>query len=222
VAAFCAPFPDRLIGISSVHPDRYRPEKKTQRAVEEFGLRGVKLYPHSGFYANDRRLYPVYDYCQQAGVPVVVHTGIKAVRWQHMKFNHPIHADDVATDFPGLNVIMCHGGYPWTEEFLAVVGTNPNTWVDLTFLDYIEAKFAVAGLVENTVKRLVALIGAGRLLWGTEGPFMDLPLYGSHGPEIYRQSQDMLVRRFDFLSDEDKQNILGNNAKRLFMKRREL
>ncbi|MBU1857514.1 MAG: amidohydrolase family protein [Verrucomicrobia bacterium] len=217
VAAFCSEFPERLVGISSIHPDRYRPELKIRRAVEEFGLRGVKLYPHAGFYANDKRLYPVYEYCQKAGVPVIIHTGIKAVRWQHMKYNNPIYADDVATDFPGLNVIICHGGYPWTEEFFAVAGANPNVHADVSFLDYIERKFAVPGLTENTIKRLVALIGSTRLLWGSEGPFMNLPLYGAHGPENYKRSQDFLVRRFDFLSEADKQNILGENAGRLFL-----
>lgn len=218
VTEFCSAFPERLIGISSVHPARHRPEKKIRRAVEEFGLRGVKLYPHSGFYANDPRLYPVYDYCRGAGVPVIIHTGIKAVPYQHMKYNSPVYVDDVATDFRDLDIVICHGGYPWIEEFLAVAGTNSNIHVDISFLDCIEKKFAFPGLTEQTIRRLVSMIGPGRLLWGSEGPFMNLPLYGSHGPDNYRQSQDFLVRRFDFLSDEDKKDILGRNAERLFIK----
>ncbi|MDD5729239.1 MAG: amidohydrolase family protein [Victivallales bacterium] len=218
IAAFCAKFPHRLRGISSVHPDHRNPKDKIRRAVEKFNLHGVKLYPHSGFYVNDRRLYPVYEYCENARIPVVIHTGIKAVRPQYMKYNSPIHADDVATDFPNLDIIMCHGGYPWTEEFLAVLGTNPNIHADISFLDYIERKFINPGLTENTMRRLVCLAGAERLLWGSEGPFMNLPLYGSHGPENYKRSQDFLVRRFDFLNAEDKKNILGENAGRLFLR----
>ena len=216
-AAFCREFPKRLAAVASVSPDRHRPERKVRRAVEELGLKGVKLYPHSGFYPNDPRLYPVYEYCQKAAVPVIIHTGIKAVRWQHMKFNHPVYVDDVATDFPDLQVVMCHGGYPWTEEFLAVVGSNPNVSVDITFLDYLEDKFKVPNLVENTMRRLNAIIGARRLIWGSEGPFMSLPLYGSHGIDNYRKCQERLVRRFDFLSEADKADILGENAKRLFL-----
>lgn len=216
VAEFCSSFPGRLVGVTSVNPSCYKPEVKIRRAVEEFGLRGVKLYPHSGFYVNDRRLYPVYEYCESAGVPVIIHSGIKAVRLQYMKYNNPMNADDVATDFPGLNVIMCHGGYPWTEEFIAVAGTNPNVHVDISFLDYIERKFANPGLTGNTIRRLASIIGADRLIWGSEGPFMELPLYGSHGVDNYAGSMDFLVRRFDFLSEEDKKNILGKNAEKLF------
>jgi predicted TIM-barrel fold metal-dependent hydrolase len=82
-------------------------------------------------------------------------------------------------------------------------------------MERIEETFLVPGLVENTVRRLVKLIGAKRLLWGSEGPFMNLPLYGQHDPGYYQLSQYKLVTRFDFLSEDDKADILGNNAARL-------
>ena len=215
VARFCAEYPDRLMGLGSIHPDRYQPARKVERAVAELGLRGIKLYPHSGFYPNDPRLTPVCEKCVELGVPVVIHTGIKAVRWQRLKYNRPIYVDDVATNFPDLQVVMCHGGFPWVDEFLTVAYSNPNVWVDISFLDYIERTFQKPGLAEDVMRRLVAMIGPGRLLWGSEGPFMDLPLYGKHGPENYARSQDFLVRRLDFLSHDDQAAVLGGNAARL-------
>lgn len=212
VARFCAEYPDRLIGLGSVHPDRYRPERKVERAIAELGLRGIKLYPHSGFYSDDPRLNPVYEVCAGRGAPVVIHTGVKAVRWQWMKFNRPIAVDDVATNFPKLKIVMCHGGFPWTDEFLAVAYSNPNVWVDISFLDYIERAFRRPGHAEETIRRLAGLVGAERMLWGSEGPFMDLPMYGRHGPENYARSKEFLVGRFDFLSDREKAAILGGNA----------
>ena len=215
LADYCAHFPKRLIGFSSINPNRYQPERKVERAIKQFGMKAVKLYPHAGFFPNDPRLFQTYELCSNLGVPLVIHTGPKAVRWQWMKYNQPITIDEVATNFPDLKIVMCHGGYPWTEEFIAVVYTNPNIWVDLTFMERIEDTFLVPGLVENTVRRLVKLIGAGRLLWGSEGPYMTLPLYGQHDPDYYRICQDRLVRQFDFLADEEKAGILGNNAARL-------
>lgn len=215
LSAFCARFPNRLIGFTSINPDRYQPERKVERAIKEFGMKGVKLYPHSGFYANDPRLSLTYALCSKLGVPVVIHSGPKAVRWQWLKYNNPVYADDVATNFPDLNVVICHGGYPWVEEFIVVAYSNPNVWVDLTFMDYIERTFRVPGLVENTIRRLVDLIGPERLLWGSEGPFMNLPLFGQHNPDYYARSQYELVKRFDFLSELDKEAILGRNAARL-------
>lgn len=216
-AKFCAGCPERLFFVTSVHPTRERPEREVRRAVELFGAKGVKLYPHSGFTADDRRLYPVYEYCQEAKVPVIIHTGFKAVRWQRMKYNNPVNADDVATDFPELQLALCHCGYPWTEEFMAVAASNPNVAVDICFLDYVEDKFAIPGFVESCMRRLKKIVGAKRMIWGSEGPFMKLPLFGCHGPEYLRRCQERLVKRFDFLSEEDKRDILGENAKRMFL-----
>jgi predicted TIM-barrel fold metal-dependent hydrolase len=215
VAFYCNQHPDRLIGFTSIHPDRYLPHKKVERAIKEFGMKGVKLYPHAGFYPNDPRLNEVYQKCIDYDIPVMIHTGIKALQWQSLKYNRPLYVDDVATNFPDLKIIMCHGGYPWVEEFIVVAYSNSNIWVDLTFLDIIEKVFKVNMLTENTVKRLNDLIGSERLIWGSEGPYFNLPLFGNHGPEYYNISQDFLVRRFDFLSETDKNNILGENAKRL-------
>ena len=215
VAFYCNQHPDRLMGFTSIHPDRYQPHKKVERAIKEFGMKGVKIYPHSGFYPNDPRLNGVYQKCIDYDIPAMIHTGIKALQWQSLKYNNPLYVDDVATNFPDLKIVMCHGGYPWVEEFIVVAYSNSNIWVDLTFLDDIEKIFKVNMLAENTIKRLNDLIGSERLIWGSEGPYMDLPLFGSHGPEYYAKSQDLLVRRFDFLSEIDKNNILGENARKL-------
>jgi predicted TIM-barrel fold metal-dependent hydrolase len=215
VAEFCEFDPDRLIGFASIHPARYRPDLKVEYAITRLGLKGVKLYPHAGFYPNDPRLDRVYDTCTQLGVPVMIHTGIKALAWQWIKYNNPIYVDDVATNFPDLEIIMCHGGFPWCDAFLTVAYSNPNIWVDITFMDYIEKTFGRPGLAENMMRSLANLVGADRLLWGSEGPEMYLPLFGEHDTSYYQRSQDFLINRFHFLTDEDKKNILGGNAARL-------
>jgi predicted TIM-barrel fold metal-dependent hydrolase len=212
---YCSKYPNRFVGFTSVHPDRYKPELKVERAIKEYGMKGIKLYPHSGFYPNDYRLYGVYQKCIESDVPVMIHTGIKAVQWQSIKYNNPIFIDDVAVRFPELKIVMCHGGYPWVEEFMTVVHTNPNTWVDLSFLDYIEKMYCKPGLVETTLKRLIKLVGIERIVWGSEGPFLDLPLFGKHGVEYYKKSQDILVNNHDFISENDKNKILGGNAAKI-------
>ena len=49
LAAFCGQYPERLIGFTSINPNRYQPERKVERAIKEFGMKAVKLYPHSVF-----------------------------------------------------------------------------------------------------------------------------------------------------------------------------
>jgi len=215
LAAFCKNYPERLIGITSIHPDRYLPERKVERAIKDFGMKGVKLYPHAGFYANDARLIETYKLCSDLNIPVIIHSGPKANRWQWLKYNNPLYVDEVATKFPYLKIVVCHGGHPWTEELIVLAYTNPNVWIDLTWMEGIEETFLLDNYVENTIKRLVKIIGANRLLWGSEGPYMNLPLYGKHDPKFYAISQYRLVKRFDFLTAQEKADILGNNAAEL-------
>lgn len=131
LAVYCRQYPNRLMGFTSIHPDRYQPDKKIVRAINEFGMKGVKIYPHSGFYSNEPRLTKVYQKCIDFDIPVMIHTGIKALQWQSLKYNNPLYVDDIATNFPDLKIVMCHGGYPWVEEFIVVAYSNPNIWVDL-------------------------------------------------------------------------------------------
>ncbi len=145
----------------------------------------------------------------------MIHTGPKALRMQRLKFNLPRNIDDVAVNFPDLDIVMCHAGWPWKDEFLLVANSNPNIWVDITVLHFPEIMYGVEGYTEKTIRQLVDLVGPERILWGSEGPFLDLPPMFVAGPEEQLKSMDFLVRRFDFLSDKDKDNILGGNAARL-------
>jgi predicted TIM-barrel fold metal-dependent hydrolase len=37
------------------------------------GCKGVKTYPNLGYFPYDKRLYPVYEYCQANNVPILTH-----------------------------------------------------------------------------------------------------------------------------------------------------
>jgi predicted TIM-barrel fold metal-dependent hydrolase len=52
-------------------------------------------------------------------------------------------------------------------------------------------------------------------LWGTEGSYFNLPMFGSQTPADDAASMHALVHRLEFLSARDKENILGRNAARL-------
>lgn len=44
-----------------------------KRYVEDKGFRGMKLYPALGFFPNDERLYPVYEYAEKYELPITTH-----------------------------------------------------------------------------------------------------------------------------------------------------
>ena len=75
------------------------------------GARGLKIHAiHGFFYANDQRLYPVYEKCEKEGLPVMFHAGTTLFRGAKMRFADPYTFDDVINDFPDMTVVLCHGG----------------------------------------------------------------------------------------------------------------
>ena len=44
-----------------------------KKCIEEYGFKGLKLYPPLGTFPYDKRYYPIYDYCQTHNLPVITH-----------------------------------------------------------------------------------------------------------------------------------------------------
>ncbi len=205
--------PDRLIGFTSVHPDSPDTVSRVRRALDDLGFRGLKLYPHAGFFPDDPRLAPVFELAEARAVPVIVHTGIKALPHQRMMFNTPLRVDEVAVAFPDLPIVIAHAGYPWVNEALLVARLNRNVFMDLTFLDVLDIVMGEP-IFEPVLRRVTRVLGSDRLLLGTEGVKLDLELYPDAG--IDRMARVLgLVRWATFLADNEKQRILGANARRL-------
>lgn len=103
----------RFIPFASVNP--YMTERggagPEARRLLQAGFRGFKLYPpYHYFYPNDRMLYPLYAAAEEAGVPVMAHTGSSIFKGARLKYADPIFLDDVAVDFPRLKVLLVHSG----------------------------------------------------------------------------------------------------------------
>ncbi len=75
------------------------------------GAVGLKIHSVHGFFMpNDRRLYPVYEICKEKNLPVFFHAGTSVFPGSRLRYADPYAFDDVANDFPGMIIILCHGG----------------------------------------------------------------------------------------------------------------
>ena len=132
VAALTRAHPERLFGVGSV--DLRRPMAavaEVRRCVHELGFKAIRVLPWLWELApDDRRYYPVYAACVEAGVPFctqVGHTG----PLRGSAYGRPIpHIDNVALDFPELTIVGGHVGYPWTDEMIALATKYPNVYID--------------------------------------------------------------------------------------------
>jgi predicted TIM-barrel fold metal-dependent hydrolase len=200
-AEFVRAHPDRFIGFSAVHPDRDKQENlnRLERAVNDFGLKGIKLNPAAGFYPNDERLYPVYEKCTALQIPVMIHMGIKPPSdGTRLKYCHPMYIDDIAVDFPELTLIIAHAGYPWVEDLIAASLYSQTVFVDISTLNQLEEALGCE-VVIPVLRRLTASLGSSRVVFGSDGIFNLEALINA-------------VKKADFLTEADKEKILWKNA----------
>ncbi|HEX5436923.1 MAG TPA: amidohydrolase family protein [Gemmatimonadaceae bacterium] len=133
----------------------------------ELGIRVLKIHPpHQGFAANAYThgldaLATIYRKCESHGLPVMVHTGTSIFPGARSKYGNPMELDDVAIDFPDLQIIMAHGGRPlYMAEAFFILRRHRQVWLDLSgipprrLLEYFP--------------RIEEL--APKLLWGTDWP----------------------------------------------------
>jgi predicted TIM-barrel fold metal-dependent hydrolase len=168
VSAFVRGREDRLIAVGSVHPRFARDAaSETARLFERLGIRMLKLHPpHQLFAANayregDEALRQIYATAQEFGRPVMIHTGTSVFPGARNLYSDPMAADDVAVDFPRLEIILAHAGRPLfvpTAVFLA--RRHANVHLDLSGIPPKKLLEYLPRLEELSAK----------CLWGTDYP----------------------------------------------------
>ncbi|HUA71380.1 MAG TPA: amidohydrolase family protein [Solirubrobacteraceae bacterium] len=132
--------PDVLIPFGSVDPHKGKLAIREAHELIESGVRGFKFHPNTqAFWPNDHAFYPLYDVIAQAGLIALFHSGTTGIGagmpgggGVHLKYSNPMCIDDVAADFPGLDIILAHPSFPWQEEALAITVHKPNVYIDLS------------------------------------------------------------------------------------------
>lgn len=127
----------RLLPFASINPYIVNDlSAELQRLVDEFGFKGIKLYPpYQHHYPNDARMYPLYAKAQELGLPTLVHTGSSVFKGARIKYADPLLLDDVAIDFPELIILMAHSGRPfWYEQAFWMARRHENVYLELSGL----------------------------------------------------------------------------------------
>jgi len=166
IADFVARAPQKLVGFASCDPTQPGHMDELTRAVEELGLRGVKMGPaYAGFDPRDDCCAPVYDYCQAAGIPVIFHSGTTFNREAALAFSRPWLFDEVAVRYPALRMVLAHMGHPFYAECLAVIRKHPHLYADVAALYYRPWQFY------NMMVLAQEYNVTHKLLFGTDYPF---------------------------------------------------
>ena len=185
-------FPGRILPYVTVNPNYGAEEVRAE--IEHWARKGpivgFKFHPachqadacHLGYY-------PVFEYCEEHGLPILSHNWTGAP----VKGKETLHG--LAELFPRVTFIIGHAASGWSaiDVNCDTAHRYPNVMLDTTG----------SGLTFDAIPEMVRRVGAERILWGSDNPFID------PRPSLGR----MLMARID---DDEKRMILGLNARRVF------
>jgi predicted TIM-barrel fold metal-dependent hydrolase len=209
-------YPDRLVGFVGVDPRRKNASEIIERGLRDWGMKGIKLYPPTGFRPSDDVCTPIYKKALDHDVPVLTHTGPVAGPF-YAECARPIYVDEVAGKFPELKIIMAHAGWGiWLDEVIAILVTRPRVYTDIsawgqTFHHY-DQSYLVASL-----RRLINVAPA-RVLFGSDWGWVKSALSQKDWVKWLKEYQvpDAMkaigIRNF---TPKERNDLLGENARKL-------
>jgi uncharacterized protein len=128
--------PARFSLIANVNPHLHYPARDELARQLGLGAIALKVHPvHGGFSPADPALYPAYQACAERGLPVVVHCGTSTFPGSSNELADPALLIPVLRDFPGLTVVLAHGGRGWWYDAAASLALlHKNVWIELSGL----------------------------------------------------------------------------------------
>jgi len=196
--------PDRFIAAPFIfkpgHPDTAA--LRRAYAKKQYTGMGEIATQLNGIAPNDPKLEPYFALAEELDLPTLIHTeGIGPyLPGFRSSAGSPLLLEDVLVRHPKLRIFVENTGYPYRDEMIAVMSQYPQLYGDLStitwviprtaFYDYLKA-FIKAGLE----KRL--MFGSDQMRW----------------PEMIEKGIEA-IEEADFLTEEQKRDILYNNAVR--------
>ncbi len=161
-------YPDKFVGFAALDPRRPDAMDLLRRAVEEYGLKGVKFGPiYNGVSLLDPRMEPVYRYCVANNLPLTMHMGTTFATNAPVELGRPVDVDTIAMRHPDLKMIMAHMAHPWFEECIVVARKQPNVYAEVSALFYRPWQFWNILVCAQEYR----IAERDKIFWGTDFPF---------------------------------------------------
>jgi predicted TIM-barrel fold metal-dependent hydrolase len=161
-------YPGKFVGFAAVDPRRPDYMELLRKAVEDYGLKGVKYGPiYNGVSLLDPRMEPIYRYCMQRNLPLTMHMGTTFAENAPIELARPMAVDEIASRHPELKMIMAHMAHPWVEECIVIARKRANVYCEISALFYRPWQFwnmLIAAQEYRITER-------DKIFWGTDFPF---------------------------------------------------
>lgn len=155
-----------------------------------------------GMTPDDPALEPYFSLAEELDVPVHIHTlGIGApLPGFRSAAGNPLHLEPVLVRHPRLRLFVENAGYPYLGEMIAMMYQYPQLHADLATITWLIPREAFYDYLRALVR---AGLG-GRLMFGSDQ---------MRWPEVIPRAIDA-IQQADFLTPQQKMDILCNNAAR--------
>ena len=204
-------YPDRFIGFGSVNPNKdeeYVEEKL--REISELNLRGIKMLPTIQFFnpSENKNFERICEYCEKNRKVILYHTGCDPGPWESPELSedaNPKYLKPVLEKYSPMIILAHTGSYS---------ALKPGLWLDKALnlgkeFENVHFDSSAASQVtysKKVVERIRESVGIERLLYGSDFPVVQ----GSN-----MQYEVNVIRNCQYLTDEEKNMILGLNAAKL-------
>jgi len=219
VAAAIARHPSRLVGFFMLNPAAADAAERLSRALDEWKLRGICLFPAMHHYnLDDERVHATFEAASSRGAAVFVHCGVLTVGIRkklglpspfNLRLGHPLALATVAARFPRVPVIVPHFGAGFLRETLMAADQCPNIHLD-TSSSNSWIKYHPGLTLEAVFRQALEVAGPDRVLFGTDSSFFPR---GWQRP-IFEQQQKVLESLA--VPADVQEKIFAGNFQRLF------
>jgi len=170
----------QALDVADAHPGRFlvaavltEPGKPTRNALriremaEHPRFSMVRIAPlFTQVAIDDRKHYPIYQVCEELGLPVGINVGVPGPRVRS-RVQHPELLEDVLIDFPELTVIGAHMGHPYEELLVNYMRKWDRLYLSCT-------AYAPRYLDPALLRYMASSTGRGRVLWGSDDPWFPM------------------------------------------------
>ena len=201
--------PDRIVAFAGIDPRRKDAVTILERAINDYGCKGLKYHPTSGFYPDGEESYRVLEKAQELGIPLISHTG-PISKPLKSKYAQPVYLDAILSDFPKLTVVGAHMGFCWWPELVNLMSAKVTTFYADISGQQVNAKRNFPEFC-HMLRTAMDEAGTSKLMWGTDNPVLEAVIPMKDWLKMVRGLAEGAPDGITFSKDEI-DALLGGNA----------
>ncbi len=164
---------------------------------------------YEGIAPNDPMMDPGFALAEELDIPVGIHMGLTKPGGAHDDYpnyraalSNPLLLEEVLIRHPKLRIYVMHAGWPMSDQMVALMWAHPQVYVDTGVIDWALPRKEFHAYL----RRLVEAGFGKRIMFGSD-------------QMVWPETIGMAIEGIEsaaFLTEEQKRDILHNNAARFF------